>query len=99
MEAPANNGATIACGDFHPLGCLWGPEDARADSSPTHDDMKYISEFKDLMFGLTDILQDGEWGFGEVLFDRTSYGSVTRAKSLPAPSTDSGLSPPVFTFP
>ena len=39
------------------------------------------------MFGLTDTLQDGEWGFGEVLFDRTSYGSRDKGKEFTGTST------------
>lgn len=87
MEAPANYGATIACGDFHPLGLHMGAGGCQGGFIATHDDMKYISEFKDLMFGLTDTLQDGEWGFGEVLFDRTSYGSRDKGKEFTGTST------------
>ena len=87
MEAPANYGATITCGDYHPLGLHLGAGGCQGGFIATHDDMKYISEFKDLMFGLTDTLQDGEWGFGEVLFDRTSYGSRDKGKEFTGTST------------
>ena len=53
----------------------------------TVEDMKYVSEFKDLMFGITDTVQAGEYGFGEVLFDRTSYGSREKGKEYTGTST------------
>lgn len=87
MEAPANYGATITCGDYHPLGLHLGAGGCQGGFIATHDDMKYISEFKDLMFGLTDTLEEGEWGFGEVLFDRTSYGSRDKGKEFTGTST------------
>lgn len=87
MEAPANYGATITCGDFHPLGLHMGAGGCQGGFIATHDDMKYIAEFKDLMFGLTDTLKEGEWGFGEVLFDRTSYGSRDKGKEFTGTST------------
>lgn len=87
IEAPANYGATITCGDYHPLGLHLGTGGCQGGFIATHDDMKYIAEFKDLMFGLTDTLQAGEWGFGEVLFDRTSYGSRDKGKEFTGTST------------
>ncbi len=87
MEAPANYGATITCGDFHPLGLHMGAGGCQGGFIATFDDMKYISEFKDLMFGITETSVEGEYGFGEVLFDRTSYGSRDKANEFTGTST------------
>lgn len=87
MEAPANYGATIACGDFHTLGLHLGAGGCQGGFIATFDDMKYIAEFKDLMFGITDTVVEGEYGFGEVLFDRTSYGSRDKANEFTGTST------------
>lgn len=87
MEAPANYGATITCGDFHPLGLHLGTGGCQGGFIATFDDMKYISEFKDLMFGITETSVEGEYGFGEVLFDRTSYGSRDKANEFTGTST------------
>ncbi len=87
MEAPANYGATIACGEFHTLGLHLGAGGCQGGFIATFDDMKYISEFKDLMFGITDTVVKGEYGFGEVLFDRTSYGSRDKANEFTGTST------------
>ncbi len=87
MEAPANYGATITCGDFHTLGLHLGTGGCQGGFIATFDDMKYISEFKDLMFGITETAVEGEYGFGEVLFDRTSYGSRDKANEFTGTST------------
>ncbi len=75
VTPPAQYGATITCGDFQALGMHMSAGGGQGGFIATSDDMKYVSEFKDLMFGITDTVVEGEYGFGEVLFDRTSYGS------------------------
>jgi glycine dehydrogenase subunit 1 len=44
-------GATIACVDFHPLGIPMVAGGGQGGFIATNDDMKYINQFKDLMFG------------------------------------------------
>jgi len=87
IAPPSQYGATFACGDFHPLGIHMQCGGGQGGFIATHDDMKYIAEFKDLMFGLTETLEEGEYGFGEVLFDRTSYGSREKGKEFTGTST------------
>ncbi|MEW5980500.1 MAG: aminomethyl-transferring glycine dehydrogenase subunit GcvPA [Acidobacteriota bacterium] len=87
LAPPAQLGATFACGDLHTLGLHMQCGGGQGGFIATHDDMRYIAEFKDLMFGLTETVQKGEYGFGEVLFDRTSYGSRERGKEFTGTST------------
>jgi glycine dehydrogenase subunit 1 len=87
LAPPSQYGATIACGDFHPLGVPLMAGGGQGGFIATHDDMRYISEFKDLMFGITETTVEGEYGFGEVLFDRTSYGSREKGKEFTGTST------------
>jgi glycine dehydrogenase subunit 1 len=87
IAPPAQYGATIACGDFHPLGIPMVAGGGQGGFIATHDDMRYIREFKDLMYGLTETATPGEYGFGEVLFERTSYGSRERGKEFTGTST------------
>ena len=87
MAAPAQYGATLACGDLHGLGLHLNCGGGQAGFIATHDDMRLVSEFKDLMFGLTETVKDGEYGFGEVLFDRTSYGSREKGKEYTGTTT------------
>ena len=60
---PAGYGAALACGDFHSLGMHMQCGGGQGGFIATHDEMKYIVEFKDLMFGLTETIQEGEYGF------------------------------------
>ena len=87
MAPPAHYGASFACGDFQPLGMHMQCGGGQGGFVATHDDMKYIAEFKDLMFGLTETVNEGEWGFGEVLYDRTSYGSREQGKEYTGTTT------------
>jgi len=80
IAPPAQYGATFACGDYHPLGIHMQCGGGKGGFIATHDDMKYVSEFKDKMYGLTETVEQGEYGFGNVLFDRTSFGSREKAK-------------------
>ncbi len=75
VTPPSQYGATITCGDFQALGMHMSAGGGQGGFIATSDDMRYVSEFKDLMFGITETVVEGEYGFGEVLFDRTSYGS------------------------
>jgi len=87
IAPPVHYGANIACGDFQPLGMHMQAGGGQAGFIATVDDMKYVAEFKDLMFGITDTVQEGEYGFGEVLFDRTSYGSREKGKEYTGTTT------------
>ena len=87
MAPPAAYGATFACGDFHPLGMHLLCGGGQGGFIATHDDMRYVAEFKDLMFGLTETVREGEYGFGEVLFERTSYGSREKGKEYTGTTT------------
>jgi glycine dehydrogenase subunit 1 len=87
VAPPAQYGATIACGDFHPLGMHMYAGGGQGGFIATGDDMKYISQFKDLMFGIAETSERGEYGFGEVLFDRTSYGSREKGNEFTGTST------------
>jgi glycine dehydrogenase subunit 1 len=80
LAPPAQYGATFACGDYHPLGIHMQCGGGQGGFIATHDDMKYLIEYKDKMYGITKTIADGEYGFGHVLFERTSFGSREKAK-------------------
>jgi glycine cleavage system P protein (glycine dehydrogenase) subunit 1 len=87
IAPPAQYGATFACGDFHPLGLHLNCGGGQGGFIATGGDLKYLAEFKDLIFGLTETVQEGEYGFGEVLYDRTSYGSREKGKEFTGTTT------------
>jgi glycine dehydrogenase subunit 1 len=80
LAPPAQCGATFACGDYHPLGIHMQCGGGQGGFIATHDDMKHLIEYKDKMYGITKTIADGEYGFGHVLFERTSFGSREKAK-------------------
>ena len=82
LAPPAAYGATIACGDYHPLGLHMQCGGGQAGFIATHDDMRYVAEFKDKMYGLAPTVKPGEFGFANVLFGRTSFGSREKAKEF-----------------
>jgi glycine dehydrogenase subunit 1 len=87
IAPPAQYGATFACGDLHSLGLHQACGGGQAGFVATPDKMRYIAEFKDLMFGLAGTSVEGEYGFGEVLYDRTSYGSREKGKEFTGTTT------------
>ncbi len=87
IAPPAQYGATLACGDFHSLGMHMHCGGGQGGFIAAHDDMRSIAEFKDLMFGLTETVTEGEYGFGEVLYHRTSYGSREKGKEYTGTTT------------
>jgi glycine dehydrogenase subunit 1 len=87
ISPPAHYGATIVCGDYHCLGMHMQCGGGQGGFIATHDDMKYVTEYKDKMYGLTKTIKNGEYGFGNVLFNRTSFGSREKAKEYTGTSS------------
>ncbi len=88
LEAPANYGATITCGDFHTLGLHLACGGCIGGFIATFDDMKYMQETKDLVDGLTETIVDGEYGFATTLIDRTHYAMREKGKEFTGTGTN-----------
>ena len=82
LEAPANYGATITCGDFHPLGLHLACGGCVGGFIATFDDMKYMQETKDLVDGMTETIVAGEYGFATTLIERTHYALREKGKEF-----------------
>ena len=82
LEAPARYGVDIACGDIQGLGIPMQCGGGQGGFIATQDEPTYFAEFNALMFGVTPTIVDGEYGFGEVYFERTSYASREKAKDF-----------------
>ena len=80
ISPPSQYGSTITCGDAQTLGIHMNGGGGQIGFIATNDNMKYTSEFKDLMFGITDTNEKDEYGFSHILFERTSYGSREQGK-------------------
>ena len=89
IAPPAAYGATITCGDYHSLGLHLQFGGGQGGFIATNGDMRYVMEFKDKMYGLTRTTVPGEYGFANILFGRTSFGSREKAREFTG--TSNGL--------
>lgn len=82
LAAPAEYGADFAVGDYQPLGLhmQWGG--GLAGFVCTRDEPRYVAEYPGLLYGITTSVKEGEYCFGEVFFERTSYASREKGKDF-----------------
>ncbi len=73
LEAPANYGATITCGDLHSLGLHLSGGNGQAGFISTQAEEKYLMNYKDFIYGFAEPEVEGEYVFGNMLVDRTHY--------------------------
>jgi glycine dehydrogenase subunit 1 len=73
LEAPVNYGADIVCGDLQPLGIHMNYGGGQSGFIATRDEEKYVMEYPSRLFGITPTTVEGEYGFGDVAYDRTSF--------------------------
>ena len=82
LEAPAAYGADYAVGEIQPLGLHMSYGGGIGGFICTKDDKEFVGEFPSLLFGLCETQQEGEYGFGEVFYERTSYASREKGKDF-----------------
>ncbi len=82
IAPPSDYGADIVCGELQPFGVhmQWGG--GLAGFIATRDEERYVAEYPSLLFGLTTTVAEGEYGFGEVFYERTSYASREKGKDF-----------------
>jgi glycine dehydrogenase subunit 1 len=73
LAPPATWGADIACGDIQPLGLHQSYGGANGGYIATHDDPRFVLEYPSRLFGITSTSAPGEYGFGDVAYERTSF--------------------------
>ncbi|MEF9955065.1 MAG: aminomethyl-transferring glycine dehydrogenase subunit GcvPA [Clostridium sp.] len=74
LATPPTYGADIVCGDLQPLGIHMNYGGGQAGFMATRDEEKFVMEFPSRLFGLAPTSEPGEYGFGDVAYDRTSFG-------------------------
>lgn len=82
IKPPSQYGADIACGDIQSLGIHLNFGGALAGFIATSDEEKFVMEFPSRLFGITKTEVEGEWGFGDVAYDRTSFGVREKGKEF-----------------
>jgi len=80
LASPASYGADIACGEAQPLGIRMFAGGGSCGFIATRDEEKYVAEFPMRLVSLATTAVEGEYGFGQALYERTSYMSRENAK-------------------
>jgi glycine dehydrogenase subunit 1 len=73
INPPAEYGGDIACGDIQPLGMHMWYGGGHGGFIATRDDPTFVLEFPSRLFGISSTIVDGEYGFGDVAYERTSF--------------------------
>jgi glycine dehydrogenase subunit 1 len=73
LTPPVDYGADIVCGDIQPLGMHMQFGGGQAGFIATRDEEKYVMEYPSRLFGIAPTRVKGEYGFGDVAYDRTSF--------------------------
>jgi len=73
IAPPVEYGADIVCGDIQPLGMHMQYGGGHAGFIATRDEERYVAEYPSRLFGITTTSVEGEYGFGDVYYDRTSF--------------------------
>jgi glycine dehydrogenase subunit 1 len=73
LTPPADYGADIVCGDLQPLGMHMQFGGGQAGFIATRDEERYVMEYPSRLFGIAPTRVEGEYGFGDVAYERTSF--------------------------
>jgi glycine dehydrogenase subunit 1 len=73
LAPPAAYGADIVCGDIQPLGMHMQYGGGHAGFIASHDEEQYVMEYPSRLFGIAPTSVPGEYGFGDVAYERTSF--------------------------
>ena len=80
LETPAAFGADILCGDIQTLGVHMQGGGGHGGFIATRDEPRFVLEYPSRLFGITNTVYPGEYGFGDVAYDRTSFADREHAK-------------------
>jgi glycine dehydrogenase subunit 1 len=80
VAPPARFGADIACGDIQSLGIHQHAGGGHGGFIATPDDPQFVLEFPSRLFGIAPTTVPGEYGFGDVAYERTSFAHREQGK-------------------
>lgn len=80
LEPPVRYGADIVCGELQPLGVHMSYGGGLSGFIATRDEVEYVQEYPSRLFGIAPTVKEGEYGFGDVLYDRTSFAQRENGK-------------------
>jgi glycine dehydrogenase subunit 1 len=73
INPPVEYGGDIVCGDIQSLGIHMNYGGGQAGFIATRDEEKFVMEFPSRLFGVATTRVEGEYGFGDVAYERTSF--------------------------
>jgi glycine dehydrogenase subunit 1 len=73
LAPPVRYGADIVCGDIQSLGMHMQFGGGQAGFIASNDDEKIVMQYPSRLFGISPTRVPGEYGFGDVAYDRTSF--------------------------
>lgn len=80
IAPPADYGADIVCGDIQPLGIHMQYGGGHGGFIATRDEERYVMEYPSRLFGIAPTRVPGEYGFGDVAYERTSFAQREKGK-------------------
>jgi glycine dehydrogenase subunit 1 len=80
INPPAEYGGDIVCGDIQSLGIHMNYGGGHAGFIASRDEEKFVMEFPSRLFGVATTCVEGEYGFGDVAYERTSFAVREQGK-------------------
>lgn len=80
LSSPAEYEADIVCGEAQPLGISMYAGGGSCGFIASRDEEKYVAEYPLRLISICPTSVEGEYGFGQALYDRTSYMAREDAK-------------------
>ena len=82
LSPPPGYGADIVCGELQPLGIHMNYGGGLGGFVATPDKEEFVMEYPLRLFGITSTEVDGEYGFGDVAYERTSFAKREKGKEF-----------------
>lgn len=82
IRPPSQYGADIVCGDIQGLGVHMFFGGGLGGFIATRDEERYVMEYPSRLFGITRTAVEGEYGFGDVAYERTSFAEREEGKEF-----------------
>lgn len=82
LAPPIDYGADIVCGDIQPLGMHMQFGGGQGGFIATRDEKRFVAEYPSRLFGIIPTSVEGEYGFGDVAYERTSFALREEGKEF-----------------
>lgn len=76
LAPPMDYGADIVCGDLQPLGNHMNFGGSQSGFISTMNKKELVMEYPSRLFGIAPTIKPDEYGFGDVAYERTSFGDL-----------------------